>query len=228
MVPSTYLRTVLRNLGVTDRPICVVEPGLAEPNRRVAGGPTGTHAIMVCALTEPKGVLALLRALHEELQDGDRLRLRIVGDVTADVEYARRCELLVQVSPKLRRAVTFVGQLPHEQLLKELAQSNLFLSASRMESYGMALAEAHSLGIPIIARRGGNVAAHVLVEHGGAFVDDEHAVAEDCVKLCRNRGERERRGSLALAAQFKRQTWPEAAQALLADLGLAGAERSRD
>src|SRR5690606_33710116 len=77
--------------------------------------------------------------------------------------------------------------------IEALLDADVLLSASRMESYGMALAEARACGRPILARPGGNVAALVDPAWGGALVPHAAAVAESCVALARDRVELEAR-----------------------------------
>jgi glycosyltransferase involved in cell wall biosynthesis len=90
-----------------------------------------------------------------------------------------------------------------------MAASNLFVSASIMESFGMALAEARTLGLPIVARAGGNVATLVHGGCGGELVTDPSELAAACLRLCRDAGEHRRRLAMARATALPPRPWSE-------------------
>jgi len=62
---------------------------------------------------------------------------------------------------------TFAGPLSHHQLAELMARADLYASASRLESYGMATAEAAAVGLPMVVTRVGDVASS-LEDHPGA------------------------------------------------------------
>lgn len=66
--------------------------------------------------------------------------------------------------------VVLFGPTPHAEVLKKVAQSTLVLHASLEESFGMVLAEAMGLGIPVVAGKDSGAVPWV-VEDGGLLVD---------------------------------------------------------
>jgi glycosyltransferase involved in cell wall biosynthesis len=104
-----------------------------------------------------------------------------------------------------------------------MSRGNLLLSASRMESYGMALGEARALGLPIIALRGGNTAALVLAGAGGELLENDVELGRACVRLCRDGAEHARRLALAHAERLAERSWSQAARELLLQLSAAAA-----
>jgi len=93
-----------------------------------------------------------------------------------------------------------------------LAEAELLLSASVMESYGMALAEARVAGVPILARAGGNAASHVDASAGGELVASTPELVRACLELARTPARlRERIASARLHAPAAR-SWSEAAR----------------
>jgi glycosyltransferase involved in cell wall biosynthesis len=86
-----------------------------------------------------------------------------------------------------------------------------------MESFGLALAEARALGVPIVARAGGNAAAHVDAAAGGRLVGDDAALAAECALLARDPAERQARRAAAQAARSRSRSrsWADAARDLL-------------
>jgi glycosyltransferase involved in cell wall biosynthesis len=214
---SRYMADVLRTLGAANRPILVVEPGRVEQaptSRRGIDG--GVRAILVANLVEAKGIWGFLQALAGLLRPDDTFQLALVGSAALEPMYAERCSEIVGNSPALRARVTFVGALSHSMMLDLIADSNLFVSTSKMESFGMALAEARDAGIPIVARSGGNVSAHVDVAAGGSLCHSENDVASECVALARDPTEHRRRLHSARSASIRRYLWADAAASFIA------------
>jgi glycosyltransferase involved in cell wall biosynthesis len=226
VAPSEFMAAVLGALGAPPRPVGVVAPGMdpalalartrrqqAEPQHSVPRTPL--EAIVVANLVPGKGLQRLFAALAPHLAAGAPLRLTVIGSATMDVEYAAACRACVAGDPALARAVRFVGTLSHAETLARVAQSDLFVSASRMESFGLALAEARALGVPIVARDGGNVAVHVSPEAGGVLCADDAALAAVCARLAREPAELARAAAAAGAARGPVRTWAEAARDVL-------------
>jgi glycosyltransferase involved in cell wall biosynthesis len=216
LATSPFMSDVLAGLDLSRAHIVTVAPGIdlvgepspAEPGADSAKGPLS--ASMIANLLPGKGVAPLLTALARALDDATPLTLSIVGSAELDVAYGRECRARVTASSRLGARVHFEGALPHDAVLRRLKASDVLVSASRMESSGMALAEARALGVPIVARRGGNVASLVLPEAGGELCDDDAGLARALVDLAGAPGEYRRRRRLAYAARFTR-TWDDAA-----------------
>jgi glycosyltransferase involved in cell wall biosynthesis len=80
-----------------------------------------------------------------------------------------------------------------------------------METYGMALAEARTLGLPILAHAGGNVGAHVTSGAGGELVASHEELAAAFLSLCRDPHEHHARLRLARAHALPARAWSQAA-----------------
>jgi len=214
VVPSAFMARAVAALGAERAH--VVEPAVELPP--VAGVPEEgalLRAIAVANVVPGKGLLGLVEALRPALVAGAPLGLTIVGSLEPDRAYAEQC--LARAAGVA--AIRFAGARSHAQALALVAGSDLFVSASRMESYGMALAEARALGVPIVARAGGNVAAHVDERAGGRLVADEAEVAAECLRLAGDRAELARRRAQARAGRPAR-SWDDAAAELAAALGI--------
>jgi glycosyltransferase involved in cell wall biosynthesis/phosphatidylglycerophosphate synthase len=212
LATSQYTSRVLRDLGVPPERIFVIEPGVLTDRvaKERSGSASELRAIVVANLLQPKGVRELLEALSARLPHELPFRLSVVGSLAMDVEYARSCGELVDAVPSLARRVDFLGSLPHDAVVSELRRSDVLVSASTMESYGMALAESRAVGVPIVAMRGGNVENLVGRASGGALFDDVTALVTDLVRLATDENELLRRKGLALAERRVR-TWDRAA-----------------
>ena len=218
LLPSAFMQQTLERLGASGRLFVVVEPGrpAAPVLIRPRGG--GVRALVVANLTPNKGVEPLLAALAGELGESDRFELDVIGSCSADPAYARSCERWLGSG-----RVRLLGALAPQEVTLRMAESNLLISASHMESYGMALAEARALGLPIVALRGGNTAVHVMAGAGGELVGSHAALARACVRLCRDGAEHERRLALAHAGRLAERSWSDAAREFVLQLSTAAA-----
>jgi len=220
VVPSRFMAGALGQLAMAAERIVVVAPGIEVPAAATAATESddrpALHAIVVANLVPGKRVLPLFDALEPELRAGLPLRLTVAGSLTMDAGYAESCRARLAAAPRLADAVTLVGPVAHDRLLALLAASDVLLSPSCMESFGLALAEARALGVPIVARAGGNSAAHVEARAGGVMVRDDATLAAECARLARDRDERRRRRQAARACRPPPRRWADAARDLLA------------
>lgn len=60
----------------------------------------------------------------------------------------------------------FYGNLPHDQAMRLLAKADLLVHASAYETFGVVLAEAMALGLPVVATRSGGPQEFVTEETG--------------------------------------------------------------
>jgi glycosyltransferase involved in cell wall biosynthesis len=219
LVTSDFMREALEPLVATPQSILVVAPGcraqLAPLKPRAPGG---LRALLVGNVVPGKGIEPFLRGLAESLREGDKLSLSIIGDLDADRGYGERCQRSVRESPALAERVTWRGALSPEQTLAELSAAELLISASVMESYGMALAEARVMGVPILARSGGNVASHVDERAGGELVASISELVVASLELARAPAQARQRIENARRHALSARRWPAVAQAFIAQL----------
>jgi glycosyltransferase involved in cell wall biosynthesis len=98
-------------------------------------------------LEEYKGVQDVLRILPELLNDHPDLRFLVVGR-----DYGHK-ERLIRLTERLglSRYVIFCGPVADSLLVQILSASTVFAFPSRLEAFGIALAEAMALGVPCVA-----------------------------------------------------------------------------
>ena len=138
-------------------------------------------------------------------------RVVCAGSLTRDPVAAAALRALVRVKA-LGPRVQLAGELDADELTALYDGADLCVSASFYEGYGMALAEALSRGLPIVAASGGAVADTVPADAGLLVpVEDANALA---VALRRYLTEPDLAASLrqgALAARRSLPTWPDTA-----------------
>ena len=210
IVPSAWLEGLLTALA-PDTPCSRALPGLSV-TQLGGGAQRDGSALMICNVTANKGVLPLLEALAAAARGRAGFALQIAGRLDLEPDYAVACQRLCAGDPWLRAHVTFLGGLTQSQLFERMARSSVCVSASRVESYGMALAEARAHGTPLLACAGGNVAHHVAADSGGELLPDPPALARALLDLMQDgselarRAERARSWALAQPARSWRDT----------------------
>jgi glycosyltransferase involved in cell wall biosynthesis len=186
---------------------------------RAARGRRATDTVRllcVATLTPRKGHAVLLEALAE-LRDR-RWHLRCAGSIAHDpATFAALAHQVERLA--LRARVSFLGDLDADALEREYARADLFVLASYLEGYGMALAEAVARGIPVVSTTAGAIpetvpaAAGVLVPPG-----DSRALEKALALLLDDAGARARLAANARAAAAGLPTWRMAAEKFAAAL----------
>ncbi|MET0287171.1 MAG: glycosyltransferase family 4 protein [Polyangiales bacterium] len=199
IAPSETMREWLAERAPALR-TSVVGPAV---HKRTARREMPLTALMVANLLPNKGVLPFLQALSPRADDA--FTLRIVGRVDLDREYAAQC--LAYAEPR----IVFTDGMPFEALLDEYARAHVLVSASRSESYGMAIAEARASGCLVLARAGGHVAR--LLDPHDTLVHDDRALAEALLGLVRDPAACARR--LAGVVPLPVRGWSEVARELM-------------
>src|SRR6266480_4650956 len=190
---------VLRELGLDPLAEMVrLVPLRTEPDPLPpATGPPGLRSryhlngeapwvLTVARLEAYKGVDMALRAVAQCRRDGVAVNYLIVGSGKQRKEYQRLAEEL-----KIADHVRFVGNVPEAELpaVFNIASAYIGVSrradGSRVEGFGVALAEASACGLPVIAGQSGGLAEAVHDGETGFVVnpDDPEAVAAALKRL---------------------------------------------
>ena len=134
-----------------------------------------------------KGVDLLIGALQRAGEKGGRrLELRL-GDEIPDRAVPER--LIRQYG--LAGQVIFTGKLTREEVRREVQRSDLYVSGSRWESFGLTMAEAMSCGVPVVATRTCG-ATDIVSEDSGLLVprEDPDALAAAILDMASGRWRR--------------------------------------
>jgi L-malate glycosyltransferase len=153
----------------------------------------------VKTLAHKYGIDLLIEAFARLLRDPalrdaglvHRLRLLLVGGG----EQRDTLEALAQ-SLGIREKVTFVGQVGHQQVPEWLNQLDIYIAASRLESFGVAAVEASACGLPVVVSDVGGLPEVVRDGATGIVVarDNSAALADALKSLLLDRDLRFRMG----------------------------------
>jgi glycosyltransferase involved in cell wall biosynthesis len=121
-----------------------------------------------------KRVDLLLKAMRLILQKHE-MELKIIGSGSRLEEYTELARTL-----GIEEEVHFLGHIDHDKLPEHYAAADLFVLSSRMESFGLVVAEAMACGLPVVATRVGGVPEVVDEGVTGLLVppNDPEALAE--------------------------------------------------
>lgn len=141
----------------------VVDTDLFAPRTgaRSHAGDGPPKLLAVALLSEKKGLDVLLDALARRPEPA---RLDVVGEGPALAGLTARAREL-----GLDGAVRFHGARTREEVARRLAEADLFVQASRVETFGVALVEALAAGVPVVATDVG-VASELVDERTGVLV----------------------------------------------------------
>jgi glycosyltransferase involved in cell wall biosynthesis len=146
------------------RQVHVIEPGCDLPPSEPVAPLRGQRRLGLIAVANwlpNKGIVDLLDAV--ERLPGDAVSLHLVGRTDVDPRYEAAVRSRVD-RPTMRDRVVVHGVESPERVAALLAAADAFVSPSRDEAYGMAVAEALALGVPVVGWQTPHLGA--LVTHG--------------------------------------------------------------
>lgn len=146
----------------------------------------------VGTLNEHKGVQFLIKALPKIVEEFPGVTLEIIGDG------AYKRVLLKEVEKnKLKKYVKFTGFVPDVD--KYLAKFDLYVQPSLSESFGLAIVQAMSVGLPVIATYAGGIPEVVTDGKSGLLVEPANSkeLAEAIVELLRHPEKARKMGEIA-------------------------------
>lgn len=199
---SDCVSAVSRNLRDTSaadleltRPVRVIynfvdhqrfRPGLCPPLRHLLSPDGAPVLVHVSNLRPVKGVLDIIRA-QQAIHAATGARLVIVG---AGPEKDEAVHLAYELG--IAPAVNFVGMV--DNVAPYVASADLFIAASRQESFGMAALEAMACGVPTVAMRVGGLPELVAEGTTGLLTPPGNvpALAAAAIELLQDTAQRER------------------------------------
>jgi glycosyltransferase involved in cell wall biosynthesis len=215
VVPSEFLASELARAGVPAPRLHVVPPGRAVPEfalraTRSAAGRAPAAVASVANLSVHKRPLDLLEAFAK-LGDLD-VSLTLIGHGTNPRLADRVRRRLAR--PDLAGRARWLGPLPPAAVAKELAAADVFALPALHESYGMAVAEAMTAGMPAVVARSGNLPNLVRDGIDGLVVPprDVAVLSAAMRRLVRDASLRRTMGAAARSRAAGFPSWDETAE----------------
>jgi glycosyltransferase involved in cell wall biosynthesis len=214
LTPSPASDAALRALGIADERIGRWDRGVDlerfDPAKRdpvgIGGGPDRITVLYAGRQTKEKGADLLAEAFLAARERDPRLHLCLAGGGPEQETLRER----------LGEHATFLGWLEGDELAAAYASADVFLFASRTDTFGQVLLEAQASGLPVVAVAEGGPCS--IVEDGVTGLLREADAAQLAGAVCELAASpwlRERLARQALRAVGER-TW-DAALGRLAD-----------
>jgi glycosyltransferase involved in cell wall biosynthesis len=186
--------------------------------------PPGSKIVLALGRLSPEKNIPFLIASLRPLLRARACALLLIGDGPSRTEVEK-----IRKEQGLEREIILAGQTDHPEGYYRLA--DVFVSASRYESFGQAILEAMSSGVPVVALKNSpptvRVAAGEIVEDGrsGCLVaEDAEALGAAVGRLLSDEGLRRRLAAAGREVCRTRFTWERHLEGIL---GPAEARRAR-
>ncbi len=162
--------------GVSPSKIKVVTPGQhkLQPNYNVNHKEKLNYpvkGISVGSLSSRKNQMLLVNMLSKIKPE--LYRWTFIGNKDKEPKYTQK---LVKKAKNINaeRSLVFLDKVEHFKVLQALAISDLYISTSTKESYGMAVAEACYVGIPILTLDTGDMSNYIKHNYNGFLFPQEN------------------------------------------------------
>jgi glycosyltransferase involved in cell wall biosynthesis len=209
VVTGTATLDLLERYSLPRGRVVVVEPGTdPAPLSRGSGGPA-VRLLCVATINSGKGHDVLLSALAA-VPNRD-WHLACAGSLTRDRAAADRVRGLVR-QLELEDRVTLAGELDAAALAACYDHADVFVLATRRETYGMAVAEALAHGLPVVSTTTGAIPD--LVGHDAGLLvppGDVDALAEALSRVIVDAGLRAHLAAGARQVRDRLPGWEQAA-----------------
>ena len=171
-----------------------------QPNKLIMVGRTDDRK---------KGVIYLLKAL-KMIKDVCDIKLTIVDEV-----YPFSLAYLLAEKYGIMDRITFTGRISTEELVQHYGQSEIAVTSSIYEGFGLPAAEAMACQIPVIATTGGSLSEVVKHGHTGILVPPANAsaLANAILRLINDEPLRKTLGEAGRKRVESNFTWQRTAQA---------------
>lgn len=117
---------------------------------------------------ERKGIVVLLRAFADVLEERPGATLRLIGKSSTDGDEARWKEMATDFG--ISHAVRFEGTTDRAGVAAALRRASVFVHPSPRETFGVVTLEALASGVPVVATESGGISGILADERLGALV----------------------------------------------------------
>ncbi|ADJ28792.1 glycosyltransferase family 4 protein [Nitrosococcus watsonii] len=173
IVPGPTLASYLKSESLYAGPIRHCPPGIeftesdtpqADPWKK----DSRPRLITLGTLSRGKGQLEILSYL-QQMNPAFKGTWRLFGDLHREPEIHRLFKRKLRNS-ELKRSIHAGHNIPHSLISPTLRGADLLVSASYFESYGMAIAEAAAMGIPVLAYQVGETRQWIKEGENGFLI----------------------------------------------------------
>jgi glycosyltransferase involved in cell wall biosynthesis len=188
-----------------DREVLRLDPPLYLSTPRVSNGHDGPVTVAYHGrVSREKAVDVIVRAIHSADPGHRRIRLLIVGD-------GSQLRRVLRLADALGVPVEHVPWCADPR--RAIIGADIYVTASRTETYSITTLEALGCGLATIARRVGNIPAYVTDGVNGLLFDRDDQLAELLTRLISDSNLRERLAESASLSATSESIWEQFALA---------------
>jgi glycosyltransferase involved in cell wall biosynthesis len=220
VVTGTATLAWLREYDLPPSHVVVIEPGTTRAPLAVGSSGEPLQLLSVGTLNPGKGHEDLLTALAAV--PARSWRLTCAGSLTRHAPTAESVREVVR-RLNLEGRVELVGELDEPSLERCYHAADLFVLASRRETYGMAVAEALAHGLPVVSTTTGAIPD--LVGHDAGILvppGDRRALADALRRIMTDAALRSRLAAGARRVRERLPGWDRAIASMIATLESVG------
>lgn len=198
----------VKSLIKKNRNIYVINPAidflLPEPSQKKESCPFNILFIGDCV--RRKGLEYLIKAFAYLAKED--IHLHIAGNTKKSPQYFAHISQLIEVN-NIQNKVTFHGRVDAETKRTLLSSSHLFVLPSLWEGYGIVIAEAMCMGLPLVATKVGAIPELVKNGVNGLLVPpaEEIPLSKALLFMMKNPEVRRKYGENSLNLARKFSTW---------------------
>ncbi|BAY65892.1 putative glycosyltransferase [Calothrix brevissima NIES-22] len=217
-VSSNFTRQELLNLfAVKAEKIKITHRGIDDEFSKVVRSPkqSVSNLIFYGSFAPPKGVFDAIAALGKVAAKGYKhWNLKLAGwDYEQEVKQAI-------AENNIENQVLMLGQLNSRELVRELANTELAILPSRMESFGRAIAEAQASGLPVVSYDCGSIPEIVDNKVTGWLVPGERVdlLADAIIEAMENPDKTFQMGMAGRDRVMQKFSWEQTATAIISGI----------
>ncbi|MBI4812383.1 glycosyltransferase family 4 protein [Candidatus Falkowbacteria bacterium] len=181
---SNFLGARAARLGANKEKIFIIPNGVDLSQIPASKEKVANRVICVARLSWEKGLDYLIKAWPEVLKEVSEAKLVLVG------EGNKRQEIEAMIRDlNIADFVVLKGNLPHNETLKEIKKSEVFICPSLAEGLGIVFIEAQACGVPPIGTRVGGIPDIIQDGENGFLIEPKNsrAIAEAIIKLLKDK-----------------------------------------
>jgi glycosyltransferase involved in cell wall biosynthesis len=171
--------------------------------------PEDVPIVLFMSRIHPKKRLDLLIKVLGELRLQQNFHLIVAGSGAEG--YVESLHQLISEC-QIKNQTTFVGFVTGEDKNLILQGSDLFVLPTHSENFGIALAEAMVVGLPIITTPGVNISPEIAKAKAGIIVDDDTHLQLAIAQLLQSPQLRNQMGENGRILALERYSWPSIAK----------------
>lgn len=143
-----------------------VDANIFELANEMTLKPARFNFVTIGALIESKGYDLLIKAFYELIERNPTvlIEVKIIGDGCEMAKLKNLVNIL-----KLKDKIKFLGWQNRNNINKLLQQAHVFVSSSRIETFGIAVLEALACGLPCVVSKSGGP-EYMINENNGVIV----------------------------------------------------------